>query len=255
MQKLILFLEIQTFFLSKFLQYLFSILYKIDLKHETKFKYKIVIMKVLVFDTETTGLPSEKFASIYDSKSWPHIIQLSYILFETDNDQILTIENDYINLPENIVISKGSIDVHGIDRKKLNKLSTLTIQEALYKFINFVKECDLLVGHNVSFDKRMVLVECIRNKIQGNLKKTYCTMKEGKEICNIRIQDSCGETFIKSPKLIELYKHLFDSQPKNTHNAIIDVLLCLRCFVEMYLHKDITRTNRKIRTMIRNATS
>ena len=35
-------------------------------------------MKILVFDTETNGLP-EKNASIYDLNKWPHIIQLSYI--------------------------------------------------------------------------------------------------------------------------------------------------------------------------------
>jgi len=212
-------------------------------------------MKVLVFDTETTGLPCEKFASIYDSKCWPHIIQLSYILFETDDDQIITIENDYINLEENIVISEGSIKVHGINREKLNHLPTLSIQDALYKFINFVKQCDMMVGHNVSFDKRMVLVECIRNKIHGNLKNTYCTMKEGKSICNIQTKDHQGEIYVKSPKLIELYKHLFNNNPKNTHDAIIDVLLCLRCFTQMYFQRDITRTNRKIRTMIRSATS
>ena len=32
-------------------------------------------MKVLVFDTETSGLPTEKNASIYKTNVWPHIVQ------------------------------------------------------------------------------------------------------------------------------------------------------------------------------------
>ena len=41
-------------------------------------------MKVLVFDTETTGLPTERNASISDLKAWPYIVQLSYILYDVD---------------------------------------------------------------------------------------------------------------------------------------------------------------------------
>ena len=37
-------------------------------------------MKILVFDTETSGLP-EKGASIYHHSKWPYIIQISYILY------------------------------------------------------------------------------------------------------------------------------------------------------------------------------
>ena len=41
-------------------------------------------MKVLVFDTETTGLPTERNASITNMEAWPHIVQLSYILYDVD---------------------------------------------------------------------------------------------------------------------------------------------------------------------------
>ena len=48
-------------------------------------------MKVLVFDTETTGLPQRdeygKSPSLYDTKKWPYIIQFSYILYDTDKNK------------------------------------------------------------------------------------------------------------------------------------------------------------------------
>ena len=40
-------------------------------------------MKVLIFDTETTGLPEGKNPSIYETQKWPHIIQLSYIVYDS----------------------------------------------------------------------------------------------------------------------------------------------------------------------------
>ena len=49
-------------------------------------------MKLLVFDTETTGLP-EKGAKINETNKWPYIIQLSYILYDTENNYVLDISD------------------------------------------------------------------------------------------------------------------------------------------------------------------
>ncbi len=59
-------------------------------------------MKVLVFDTETTGLPAERNASIYSTEKWPHIIQLSFMVYNTDTNEI-TADKDYIiNIGSNV---------------------------------------------------------------------------------------------------------------------------------------------------------
>jgi DNA polymerase III epsilon subunit-like protein len=206
-------------------------------------------MKILVFDTETTGLPCEKDASIYNTQKWPHIIQLSYILYNTDNDEIITIEDDYINIDANINISKESQEIHNITREMLDK--GINIIDALEKFNYFSSVSDLLVGHNISFDKRMIFVEGIRNKIHMNITDTYCTMKNCAEFYGYQIPVKTGKIYYKYPKLNELYKKLFNKIPKNTHNSLIDVLLCLRCFCQYELKKDVTRTNRTLRYMIR----
>ena len=63
-------------------------------------------MKIVVFDTETSGLPTEKNASIYQTNKWPHILQLSYIVYDTDNHTIVTVEDDYINIDDGIDVIK-----------------------------------------------------------------------------------------------------------------------------------------------------
>lgn len=46
-------------------------------------------MIILVFDTETTGLPKTKIISYDTLKLWPYIVQFSYIIFDTDTCEIV----------------------------------------------------------------------------------------------------------------------------------------------------------------------
>ena len=38
----------------------------------------------------------------------------------------------------------------------------------------------------------------------------------------------------KWPTLLEFHQHLFDSIPENLHNSIVDVLVCLRCYLKSF---------------------
>jgi DNA polymerase III epsilon subunit-like protein len=206
-------------------------------------------MKVLIFDTETTGLPEGRNPSIYETGKWPHIIQLAYIVYDSDTNEIITIEDDYINIALGVNIDPDSQKIHNISREML--IRGIPITDALEKFNKFANMCDLFVGHNVSFDKRMVMVEGIRNKIRMNVSNTYCTMKNSVNLCKIEVINSDGEKYFKYPKLSELYNELFKKEPRNTHNALIDILICMRCFCKIELKTDISRINRQIRLMLR----
>ena len=209
-------------------------------------------MKVLIFDTETSGLPEGKNPSIYETQKWPHIIQLSYIIYDSEANDIVTLEDDYISIDNDVIIQPESQTVHNISRELLSSKG-IPIEHALEKFNRFSEMSDVLVGHNVSFDKRMVMVEGIRNKIRMNIHDTYCTMKNSVELCKIQRFWPNGDTYFKYPTLSELHDELFKKIPKNTHNALIDILICMRCFVKIELRKDICAINRTIRAMMREA--
>lgn len=217
----------------------------------SKLVVSIKTMRILVFDTETTGLPKERNPSIYKTEQWPYVIQLSYVVYDSELNEVVVLVNDYINIAFNTQISKESQEVHKITREILN--DGITINEALHKFNEYSKHCDLVVGHNVSFDKRMIIVEGVRNKIKIDVGETYCTMRNSTEICKIEKINPQGETYFKFPTLSELHFHLFKKIPKNTHNALIDILICLRCFCKIELKKDITRINREVRSWMREA--
>ena len=201
-------------------------------------------MKILVFDTETTGLPEGYNTSILETEKWPYIIQLGYIYYDLDSDNIIEYYDNLIKIPEHIIITEGSIKIHGITRDKLYNCG-VSIRDALNKFNICLQNCDVVVAHNISFDKRLIMVESIRNKMsqfftRNQVKKQeYCTMKNSVEICKIIKINSQNNTYYKYPKLIELYQHLFDSEPNNLHNAFVDILLCLRCYCKIIFDKDI----------------
>ena len=46
-------------------------------------------MRVLVFDTETTGLPKSKFISPDTLNLWPHIVQFSFVIYDTEENDIV----------------------------------------------------------------------------------------------------------------------------------------------------------------------
>jgi len=191
-------------------------------------------MKVLTFDTETTGL-IPKNESFYNTKEWPHIVQLSFILYDIKKKKTLDSKDHIIKIPKEIPIPKESTDVHGIDKEK-TEMFGVDIKEALGDLRKAIKEADLIVAHNISFDKRIVIVESIRNKmpslfiVEGKHKPEYCSMKSSVDICKIERIWKSGEKYYKFPTLLELHKHIFDETPENLHNAMTDVLVCLRCY-------------------------
>lgn len=194
-------------------------------------------MKILVIDTETTGLPKKK-SSIYNTNCWPFIIQISFILFDTNSLNIYYKFNEYIKISEDITITEDSIGIHKITKDKLNYCG-IDIQYAL-KNLNIILEItDLIIGHNISFDKQILMVEFIRNNILSNLsnQKYFCTMKNYTNIC--KIQKSTLSTQYKYPKLSELYKTIFLMTPEELHNSYNDILICLRCYYYIEYHIDL----------------
>jgi DNA polymerase III epsilon subunit-like protein len=206
-------------------------------------------MKSIVFDTETTGLPLKRDSSIYKTDEWPYIIQLSYIVYDHDSCKLVVSVNDYIAIDESIIIQPQSFEKHGLDHSFLQK-NGIPITESIMKFKSYMTDKYVIVGHNVSFDKRMLLVECIRHKIHLNMKETFCTMKNSVELCKIETKNSKGETYYKYPKLEELHYYLFSHNMKNLHDASIDILVCLRCYVKMISDLDIVNINPHIKNLV-----
>jgi DNA polymerase III epsilon subunit-like protein len=215
-------------------------------------------MRVIIFDTETTGLPKSKLISPDTLHLWPHIVQFSYGIYDTELTCIVELFDYVVKVKNTVVIPEDSIKFHGITNQMSMEIG-VPIEEIFGKFFYYLQTVDKVIGHNVSFDINMVKIELLRliyskdiqlsqNEIKmckqnlhyiTNLKNIYCTLQESIKLCNIPAIDSKGKPYLKYPRLIELHKKLFESEPNNLHNSLNDILVTLRCYIKMNFATDI----------------
>lgn len=189
--------------------------YKVlNLKHNT---INMIKMSILVFDTETTGLSNND-----------HIVSICWIIYSNGNE---IDRKYYIIKPVGFTIPQIASDIHGITND-IAHCYGVNILPVLNEFNDCINRVNLLVAHNISFDHRMIKQEMKRNNLKIAECKTYCTMKTGKYITNIKKTNRFGE-YIKYPKLIELYQHLFNESFTGQHNAIEDTIACAKCYFKM----------------------
>lgn len=203
------------------------------------------VERVLVFDVETSGLIPREREDVHIN-DLPYILQLSYVIFETKGWQVVKCMDTYINVDKSVEISEKITELTGITRKMCDR--GINIDVALHEFAFDYMNSDVIVAHNINFDREMIKIEIERNKLhlkqewhnvfnrefeKENNKINYCTMYSSKYICKLERINDKGEKYYKSPKLLELHEHLFGTTPENLHNSLIDTFVCLRCFVKL----------------------
>ena len=194
----------------------------------------------------------------------PYIIQFSFILYNLQTRAIERKHDFYINPP--IDIPDKITEITGITKETCVKKG-VPIMLALDCFYDCYSMCGAAIAHNMAFDSAMVRIELDRNReeidkvahyclniFDATFEKThgidrFCTMRYGTNICNIMIARNprVGTTTVvptleepvkaptqykKWPTLLEFHKHLFNTIPENLHNSIVDVLVCLRCYLK-----------------------
>jgi DNA polymerase III epsilon subunit-like protein len=227
-------------------------------------------MKVLIFDTETTGLPKNQKAepSVKNLDDWPYIVQMSWIMYDSDTCATLAESDNIIKLPDGIIISQESTNIHKITNE-ICKKNGKKLSDVIDKFMKNLNEADLLVAHNMAFDHKMLQVEALRNMIVHppgydgwyskliiwqtitNCKKLFCTMQETVDLCSLKaISKITGKEYVKFPTLAELHNYYFGNCPKDLHNALVDVMVCARCFHMLKFKNDICEDNIKFRRFV-----
>jgi DNA polymerase III epsilon subunit-like protein len=177
-------------------------------------------MKLLIFDTETTGLPRSREPSAKGPKNWPHIVSISWVILNVDTNTIEK-KNSYIVKPLGWTIPEDSVRIHGITQERATKEGA-DLAKVIGEFLG--ESADVLVAHNIEFDYN-VLHNAIHWDLElpfGSLyKKLVCTMELSRNICKLRT--AYGS--YKSPKLSELYEYVFKRQPnkESLHSSMYDV--------------------------------
>lgn len=185
----------------------------------------------LFFDTETTGIPNNYNAPSSNTKNWPRLVQLAWIL--TDFKGIEIHRGNLIIKPNGFTIPTDATKIHGITTQTALEKG-VALADAISQFNKDLSDALYVVGHNVVFDMKIVGAEMIRLGMKDELskKKGICTMKSTVEFCKIP-----GYKYPKYPKLQELYRKLFGHEYDNAHNAMSDVEATKKCYFELIKRK------------------
>ena len=181
----------------------------------------------LFFDTETTGLPKNWKAPVSDLNNWPRLVQLAYLLFDSNGNQISA--GDYIIRPDGFTIPYSASRVHGITTERALR-EGLDISAVLDTFNSFIEQANFLVAHNMSFDEKIIGSEFLRNSMPNPIpsKRRICTMERTSYFCALY-----GPYGYIWPKLSELHYKLFKSDFDEAHNAAVDITITAKCFWEL----------------------
>jgi DNA polymerase-3 subunit epsilon len=185
----------------------------------------------LFFDTETTGLPNNWNAPVTDTRNWPRMVQIAYLISQSDGT---IVENkNYIIKPDGYTIPLEVSRIHGITTERANR-EGVELSTVLAYFQTLLTKATSLVAHNMEFDEKILGCEFYRTTGQNPLtsKQKFCTMKSPSVISHCAIPPFRYGNY-KWPKLSELHEKLFGTDFEEAHNASIDMQITAKCFWEL----------------------
>lgn len=176
------------------------------------------IKKIVVFDTETSGLCAGENV----------ILSLSWQVLD-ENLKKVAEESRFFDWPEDKSrIQEKAIEVNGLTEERLAELGTTDKVAALQEFAKVIDGADLLVAHNGGFDVEFVKADAMEANVPINLNKPmFDTMLEMTDYC--QIPGYYGE--YKWPRLSELASCLgIYTDDIDWHQSASDVEVTARCF-------------------------
>jgi len=193
-------------------------------------------MKILLLDTETNGLPKVKYAPASDFANFPAILQLSWAIY---TDELTHIESkDYgLTLPPGVPWNTGAAAVHGISEMEARHGVAAAV--ALRELAVALRSVDLVVAHNLAFDKEIIRAAGYREGIRDlwPAVRELCTMRATTPIVKLPATAKQAQYPelgpYKAPRLNELYTwlygHVYDMSGAVLHTAATDVHCLAEC--------------------------
>jgi len=171
----------------------------------------------MFLDTETTGFGSDA-----------RVVQIAWLMADPDGHELKS--DNYVIKPVGFEIPEEATKIHGITTQEAMDGGE-DLEPVMLKFLNDLARCNLLIGHNISFDIRMVTYEFARIGAIYNFEmiQKVCTMNKSTDYCALPSE----RKYYKKPKLQELHMKLFGEEFKDAHDALGDVRATAKCYWEL----------------------
>jgi len=224
-------------------------------------------IRVLLFDTETNGLPKNRYAPATEFREFPAILQLSWGIYDiretTGNPPTLHCRGTrdiHVLLHPSVPWDADSAKIHGLTEVACRDPSRTPDTDALVEFANAIRSVNWVVAHNLGFDKsilraagfaaasRLSAEDDMDGRLGSLLRSLWprgpplireiCTMSDTRDMLRIPAPEKQAKFTslnpFKSPRLGELYAWLFQEPFDGpAHSASSDVDCLELCFSEL----------------------
>ena len=171
-------------------------------------------MKILFLDTETSGLPI--WGEPSDDPNQPHVVEIAADLIDFDTREVIAsldcLVNNGIEMPADVLA------IHGITTA-MCEAEGISPVPAHERFTELVTQADLIVGHQISFDVRMMRIHSARvtGEKWENQVPTFCTMKESH--AHVKTLPRKPDGWKWPPSLADTHMHLLGEEFVEAHRA------------------------------------
>lgn len=173
---------------------------------------------MIIFDTETTGLPLPLSAPL---SSQPHIIEFAAL--KVDDKTFASLDEIHFMVNPGILLEDKITKITGITNDDLKGKETFSFYYD--QLVKFFENETIIVAHNASFDVKMLQFELKRiDKLDYFVmpQTIICTVIKSMYLKGYRL------------KLAELYQTLCEKEIKGAHRAINDVRALTECVKVMH---------------------
>lgn len=171
-------------------------------------------MRHLVFDTETTNLIGNTLKPIGKQ---PQIIEFFGLILDTDLKIVDTLDH----------LCKPDLPIEKLITKITSITNDMVANAPKFSFCaldikKFIESCDIVVAHNLSYDKQIVDFEMSRASMKVEWpSRGVCTVEATEYMKGYRL------------RLNDLHMELFGEAFEGAHRAEHDVRALARCYIEL----------------------
>jgi DNA polymerase III epsilon subunit-like protein len=200
-------------------------------------------LTILLLDTETNGLPKNRFAPPSEFDAYPAILQLSWAIYRVDGLRLTPVRSRDIGIALDPAIpwDTGAAKIHGLCEAEARRGTPSA--DALTELALALHTVDVVVAHNLAFDKPVIRAAGYRTgvaelrQLWPTTIKEFCTMKATRDLVQIpatAAQAKYAELGqFKAPRLNELYAwlygHVYDISGATLHSAKSDTHCLAQC--------------------------
>jgi DNA polymerase III subunit epsilon len=180
---------------------------------------------LLFVDTETSGIPRDWSQPYASRGSWPHIVQLAWVVCTADGQEVKA-ENHYIR-PSDYDLDEAAGKIHGLTPEFLRRHGRSRHAVMLRLHRDLLHYQPRVVAHFMQLDFHMMGVGFYRAGLPNPLPELpqFCTMRATGPLLRHTTQG-----FLR---LGELHQRLFQEPLLREHDAMVDARATARCFFAM----------------------